>query len=69
MVDVARLRRRARLALGASLVAAVLAGGYLLATGRPVAAVGLAALLAVAGLWEYRQKVAEIGQAARRERR
>jgi len=66
--DVKRNRARAKFALALSLLAAAAAVVVLWDRGRPVAGVGLAALLAVAGAWEYRRKLSDLRTAARAER-
>lgn len=58
---------RAKLGLGLSILAAVVAFVYLGLTGRPVAGVGLGLLLLLAGGWEYHRKVQDARAAAHME--
>jgi hypothetical protein len=62
-----KLRGRAKLSLGLSLVFAVGAFGYLALTQTLVHGAGIALLVVLAGLWEYRRKRADAVRAERFE--
>lgn len=63
--DAGRLRFLARLGFGISVVGAVLAFGYFWWRGEPVLGVVAAVVIALAGLWEYRQKVRDARRSSR----
>ncbi|MBP1923421.1 hypothetical protein J2751_002463 [Halorubrum alkaliphilum] len=67
MVDVARSRGRARIALGLSALAAAVGIAWFWYRGDPVTGIGLGALLVGSGYWEYRRRLADARRAARAE--
>ena len=66
--DPERTRALATLGLGLSALAAAVAVGYFWLREEPLVGVALGALLVVAGLWEYYQKLAEVRTAVQAER-
>lgn len=67
MVDVARSRGRAKIALGLSALAAAAAVGWFWYQGDPVTGVILGGLLIGGGYWEYRRRLVDARRAARAE--
>ncbi|SNR64168.1 hypothetical protein SAMN06264855_12611 [Halorubrum vacuolatum] len=67
MVNVARSRGRAKIAFGLSMFAAAVAIAWFWYQGEPGVGIGLAALLAIAGYWEFRRRIADARRAARAE--
>lgn len=67
MVDVARSRGRAKIALGLSVFAAATAVGWFWFRGDPVTGAVLGGLLLGGGYWEYRRHLVDVRRAARAE--
>lgn len=67
MVDVERSKGRAKVSLGVSTLLAAGAVGWFWYRGTPLTGVGFGFLLAVAGFWEYRRRLADARRAARAE--
>lgn len=67
MPDATKIRGRAKLSLGLSLAFAVAAFGYLTLTQSLFHGAGLAALVILAGIWEYYRKRADAIAAERYE--
>ena len=67
MVDVERGRARAKISLGLSTLFAAGSIAWFWLQGDAFTGVGLAALLLVAGYWEYRRRLQDVRAAARAE--
>ena len=67
MPDATKLRGRAKLSLGLSLVFAVAAFGYLTLTRSLFHGTGIAVIVIVAGIWEYYRKRSDAIAAERYE--
>ncbi|ESS04399.1 MAG: hypothetical protein A07HR67_00789 [uncultured archaeon A07HR67] len=67
MVDVNRVRARAKVTFGLSVLAAAAAVGWFWYQGTAATGLVLAVLFVVGGYWEYRRRLADARRAAQAE--